>query len=434
MSEFSVVGSDLKKLLKISSKGPIPFAYCHGSTAEASLFGLHRKKPPEIIAKALRAEGEGNKVAFGTAEMEGKLVSLRCDRVLPALAKSVKRFFKANKVMKNVCVLDADGNVLEEDIEDLPDELEEEDTEDTGLDAADDTADIAPDQEADDTAKVDATTAQEALRSLAARAKLLQPRVAAAPNPAAEKLIQAFGIAVAHIKAQEAEAAGKTFDMIEQVLARLGNTGAESDAVKDNAPDAAMLAKLQGAAMQMAQRIKALPEGDARALLATQVRYLVGNIREGAAEQDVIGALRKLQQDLKLAEANAGDASTPARDPMDVWNAAKEMTDVAISALQSKLRQIPHPDLERISEMGLNGITEGNQVALMKRLFEFKLSSGEARIKAADALRTQSDEYRKFLAGNELITLCDRNPFGVAVNLRATLGQALDEIDRATAA
>jgi len=84
-------------------------------------------------------------------------------------------------------------------------------------------------------------------------------------------------------------------------------------------------------------------------------------------------------------------------DLQRIWNAGKERCDQAISELQSKLKGLGHPALDRIAEFGLNGITEGNQVALSKALFEFNASKGDDCRKAAQKLSEQATAYKSFI-------------------------------------
>lgn len=129
------------------------------------------------------------------------------------------------------------------------------------------------------------------------------------------------------------------------------------------------------------------------------------------------------------------DAALASGDLSRVWNSGKELADLSIGALQSKLKGLGHPALDRIAEFGLNGITEGNQVALAKALIEFKSSEGEGRKTAAKALARQAAEYQAFIEGHKIIALCERNPFGVPVNIRAPISRALSKIrDEAAAA
>lgn len=429
MSELSVTGDELKRLLKVAAKGPLPFAYCPGPDVDGDLFALHRTKSAEMLAKSLRASGEGNKVAFGSAEVEGKLVSLHCDRLLPSLAKKLKKFFRANQVNRNVRILDADGNVIEEDIEDLPDDGTE-DLADGAADGAADAADGPEKAEGGQEAEAPAPDAAQPSADLAARARALHPRVMALPDPAGQKVRQAFAVAVGLIRSGDDAGAGAALDRIEAVLDRMPPTPADPAAAPpaDQAGSTAQR-KLLDAAAALAKRINALGDDAARAMLVAQMKDVAGAIRDAAVERAISG-MKQVQQDLLLAE---GNAAAGARDPLEVWTTAKEATDGAISALQARLGQIADPDLERIAKFGLNGITEGNQTALMKHLIEFRQSSGEARAKAAAALRNQAAAYRSFLQSSELVDLCEKNPFGVAVDLRGPLGSALAEIERLAA-
>ena len=49
---------------------------------------------------------------------------------------------------------------------------------------------------------------------------------------------------------------------------------------------------------------------------------------------------------------------------------------------------------------------------------------------AAQKLRRSVSDFRRFLDTDPAVQLCDDNPFGVKVELRALLGKALGELDR----
>lgn len=430
MSDYAVTGDELKNLLKIAKKRPLQFAYCPAQSAEKDLLALHRKKPGAIMAKALRAEGEGNKLAFGTLSVGGKLVTLECEKVLPALARKVKKFLKFNKVQRNVRVLDADGNLLEEDIEDLAEDPD--DGDDIAATDADDTDD--DDADTDDTAVgTDDTDAGDQFdaSALVARIKAMEPRIAQLGEDRAAPLRKAMVAAIGFVKDANGPQAEGMLDRIDAALLKLGDQGAPSQ----TPPQAGTAAqqKLQQAAALLAQRVKALPEGDMRAMLAGQVRDIAGAIREGAVERAITG-LKALQTDLEHAESSLTQSSArppvPGGLPLDLWNEAKSQSDLAITRLQERLKQEHNPDLDRIAEFGLNGVTEGNQAALMKRLFEFRAAPPAGQAAAAEKLVEQTSEYRKFLAGSELIALCEQNPF-VTIDIRGPLDAALREIENA---
>ena len=83
--------------------------------------------------------------------------------------------------------------------------------------------------------------------------------------------------------------------------------------------------------------------------------------------------------------------------------------------------------MENIADAGLNGVTEGNQTAILRALMEFRTAPPTDRTKQAAALVQQVDAYRSFLDGNQGIALCEKNPFGVTVAIRAPLAAALDK-------
>ncbi|MGQ0567325.1 MAG: hypothetical protein ACT4OK_19995, partial [Gemmobacter sp.] len=103
--------------------------------------------------------------------------------------------------------------------------------------------------------------------------------------------------------------------------------------------------------------------------------------------------------------------------------------------LQSALRGIGHPDTDRIAELGMAGLSGGTiQTKLMTALMNHASAAPEDRPRMEQALRGVIAEYKAFLATNQLVALCDENPFGVALNLRTGLGSALDRIEVSLAA
>ena len=65
-------------------------------------------------------------------------------------------------------------------------------------------------------------------------------------------------------------------------------------------------------------------------------------------------------------------------------------------------------------------------------MIEFSAAAEERRAAAGKKLREAVGAYRVIIDG-DLVAEIDDNPFGVKVGVRATLGRALDEIERAAA-
>lgn len=113
---------------------------------------------------------------------------------------------------------------------------------------------------------------------------------------------------------------------------------------------------------------------------------------------------------------------------LPLWLDAKDAVDGRLGRLQGALRGFGDPDLDRIAEFGLNGITGRASVGLMVALREADApgADGRARGKLAQAVAA----YRSFLTENDAVRLIDDNPFGVDVAVQATLGAALATIER----
>jgi hypothetical protein len=120
MSELRVQGDDIKRLVKEARKGPVALGFNPGSGDEDAFLAMHKTKAPEVVGREAKTGADGGKFTFGPATVEGKVLTLTCLRDLPGAAKKLKKYLRSQKVMLNVVLLDADGNVTESDIEDLP--------------------------------------------------------------------------------------------------------------------------------------------------------------------------------------------------------------------------------------------------------------------------------------------------------------------------
>ncbi|WP_068243211.1 hypothetical protein [Tritonibacter horizontis] len=107
----------------MARKKPLAFGYNPGSGPADDYFGLDLRKPAKVVGKAAKDEGVGKKAAFGTVTVEGKLMSLTCDKELPSMAKKLKKYLKSQKVNLNIQILGPDGSILDSDVEEgLPDD------------------------------------------------------------------------------------------------------------------------------------------------------------------------------------------------------------------------------------------------------------------------------------------------------------------------
>ncbi len=126
-----------------------------------------------------------------------------------------------------------------------------------------------------------------------------------------------------------------------------------------------------------------------------------------------------------------GDAPADDGDPRAIWRDAKETLDVSLNALAGKLRAHNNPDMHQIADLGLFSLGRTENVGLNKALIEYTGASAERRATATQQLRQAIAAYRAMLSKSRAIELLASTPFGTNVPFQATLGAALDRIERA---
>ncbi len=124
-------------------------------------------------------------------------------------------------------------------------------------------------------------------------------------------------------------------------------------------------------------------------------------------------------------------------DASDLWKAATqafrtatETVDGQIGALQAALRQEMDPELDKISEFGLNALTRNTRVPLMAALTEAGDGSGERLKSAAPKLEKAIAAFRSVIATDPKIAAADNNPFDVEVTIRSTFAGVLEQLER----
>jgi hypothetical protein len=203
---YAVTGDDLRKILRRGRRRPVPFAFTPGKGEDESLFAVHKKRPPEMIAKATRRESGQTKVAFGTFVVQGKELILTCIQELPAIAKKLKKHLRIERLPMNIRVLDITGREIEADIEDLGD------------------ADVLGDDDDDDDVPRVATTGDRMLDRLA----VIRDAVLAAPGDAGDRLRDIFAGAVRAADNGSRDKADKLITQVEAELRRQMNSSART--------------------------------------------------------------------------------------------------------------------------------------------------------------------------------------------------------------
>lgn len=380
MADQKVEGDELKKLVKLGKKKTLSFAFCPGKKNDHTML-IDRRKKPEVIAKIAKKEGEGSKVAFGTFEVNGKTMELTCEKVVPALAKVLKKYLKSQKVQVNVLVMDASGNVLESDIEDLPDDPAwEEDEADEGAgegDAVEDGDAAAEEEAAEEAASAPqaaetVTEPQAADRpaeateevppagpsaaELASRLKALQPAVTSAPDAVAGKLKKAAAQAVALIKSGDMAGAERTVAALEKAAQRLGaGTGGEAPAPEPGPEPAAAtggaddMRRLVARAGALKGVIADLPEpagGKLTAALTSAAKRLKAGDLAGAG--DLLGRIEAAVNKIRTAP-QAGATPEAAAAPDDPQQAKWQMAEARLQPAIDRLIAEKRGDLAAIN-------------------------------------------------------------------------------------
>ena len=182
ISEYVVHGDELKKIVRLGRRRPMPFAFCPDSDGDVPLFATHRKKPPEIIARVTRKDSGQTKVAFGTFVIQGKVMVLTCEKVVPEIARKLKKHMRAEKLPLNIRVLDQLGHEIESDVDD---------------DSGDDP--LGPDED-DDGGRPAARRRVGGRDAMGQRIEALRPAILAAGGDRGERLRDLFS---AVLKARE---------------------------------------------------------------------------------------------------------------------------------------------------------------------------------------------------------------------------------------
>ncbi len=114
-----------------------------------------------------------------------------------------------------------------------------------------------------------------------------------------------------------------------------------------------------------------------------------------------------------------------------LWRDAREAVDAQLDALSSQLLASGDSDLIRVGELGSAAVTSRLGVALSASLIDTDAAPPEKTEAAQARARAAVAAMRELVQSDGLIRILDENTFGVPVTIRATLGGALDALDRA---
>ncbi len=148
--------------------------------------------------------------------------------------------------------------------------------------------------------------------------------------------------------------------------------------------------------------------------------------------QQVLGVSVAVARTVKALDGRAWQAARLA------WQNANDAVNDQINGLRTAL--LNHAKgggdgmdglaeaLTEIAEQGLNAVTENHRVKLMAAIMELGGGEPAATHKSGPKALGLIRDFEAFLAGSEKIEVCDANPFGAAVSIRATLTPALQQM------
>lgn len=373
MAVSKVEGEELRKQIQMGKKRTMSFAFCPGKKDDHVMM-VDRRLKPEILRKAAKNEGSGVKVAYGTFELKGKTLTLSCLLTVPAMAKILKKYLKAQKMTMDIVILDATGEVVDSVVENL----DEDDTDNSPAqkEATPEDDSPAPSAEIDQQSPPEAKTEQPddspgegeqlSAKALAERIKALQPALAGAPDA----LKKVLGTAVEQIKNGTLQAADRTITALEKAADKIGQSAptsdnpAQQDAKKEtqpaqeNQPDARALAARASALREVIAGIA----GPAAGKLGTALTNVVNQIKASNLE-----AADALLGKIEAAANKTMEAAGEARK--QVQEAAK--TDPAAAKWQAAQAKLQPMVEKMIAE-------KRGDLGAINRFFNFAKEQAEA--------------------------------------------------------
>jgi hypothetical protein len=83
------------KLIRQSKNEPVNFAFGLGKTPDKHILSLHKTKAGKSMSNDIKKQGEDiGKVAYGTLQLDGKDLTIKCEKEAAGLERAVKKYLK----------------------------------------------------------------------------------------------------------------------------------------------------------------------------------------------------------------------------------------------------------------------------------------------------------------------------------------------------
>jgi len=135
---------------------------------------------------------------------------------------------------------------------------------------------------------------------------------------------------------------------------------------------------------------------------------------------------------ISTAGNGAGGAAGGIDAALAQWRQADEAVGEQLNSLRKILLGTSDPDLHRIAEFGLNGITGRYKVGLQAALMELDRAAPAARPAIAGKAVKFAAAFRQFVQTDKRVAACDACP-ATPVSISRTLGDSLARLEQALA-
>lgn len=166
------------------------------------------------------------------------------------------------------------------------------------------------------------------------------------------------------------------------------------------------------------------------------VQRVLGVALQGATSAGGAQLAEAVSKPLRLSKTMAPPPIKHASvDGYAIWADAREAIATRFGALADALTDTNDANMRQIAIAGLPALTKRLGTRLESALIAVDAAASSADVaKSRAAARKVLDDYRNLLKQDGLIALLEDNPLSVPLEIRATLGSALDRISAAVAA
>ncbi|MFK7751579.1 MAG: hypothetical protein AB8B51_03425 [Sedimentitalea sp.] len=381
MAPKNLKGPELKKMIKLGKgEAPVSFAFSL-DPQDDHVFMVDRKTLPQGLGTKAKAM-TNTKAAFGTFNLRGKTLELKCARVITGMAKKLKLHMRKNSMSLNIVIMDEKGQMLESAVEELPfdPEFDEKpnDTAQAGDGGAQGNASQGNDAPVDNDAQVQTDNAPQSANAkangltataLAGRFKAVQPIIMALKGPVGDKLKPHVKDALVNLKSNNLEKADKIITLLETTAAKVKAAKAKAAAATPAIDTTALSAR----ATTLKAALATLPAA-ARDKLTVKLDAITNALHSNDADKagQQLDALEKTVSALNAKLAGAAPKQNAASDTKAVAVAQSSLSWAKTrSSMEQELNELKSAiDAATVGIAGLEQVSSKSG-ALLDHLISF---------------------------------------------------------------